>query len=158
MSTDRFDALRLHRLGLGPLWLCSLPPPGGSGWLLLPGRSAASSAPGFLATQTSRSQKTGSKVGAACKAAAEFSQECSLLFKEPPCCFPADCQPGWRARRWFKPALGLLGTLLLLRRGGALRRSVLVGASPARLGSAESQGSLTAQTVWQQALLVQVDL
>lgn len=43
--------------------------------------------------------KTGSKVGAACKAAAEFSQECSWLFKEPPRCFSADCQLGSHARR-----------------------------------------------------------
>lgn len=62
MSTYGFDALRLHRLGLGPLWLCSLLPPCGSGWLLLPGRSAASSAPGFLATQTSCSQKRAAKL------------------------------------------------------------------------------------------------
>lgn len=101
--------------------------------------------------------KTGCKVGAACKAAAEFSQECSRLFKE---LFSRRLSAWLGCSPLLKPALGLLGTLLLLRRGGALRRSVcvLVRASPARLWSAESQGSLAAQAVWQQALLVQVDL
>lgn len=45
----------LYRLGLVPLWLCSLAPPGGSDWLLRPERSA-STVTGFLATQITRSQ------------------------------------------------------------------------------------------------------
>lgn len=41
-----------NRLGLAPLWLCSVAPPCGSGWLLRPERSA-STVTGFLATQKS---------------------------------------------------------------------------------------------------------
>lgn len=99
MSTAQFDVLRLHRLGLGPLWLCSLPPPGGSGWLLLPGRSAASSAPGFLATQASCSQIRAAKLALHAKQRQGVFPGVLTAFQRASHCFPADCQPRSCARR-----------------------------------------------------------
>lgn len=59
-----------------------------------------------------------------------------------------------------RPVLRVFSSFRLIwRRGGlCIRVCVLVGASPARLRSTEGQGSFSAETIWQQALLVQIHL
>lgn len=86
----------LYRLGLVPFWLCSLAPPGGSGWLLRPKRSA-STVTGFLATQITHSQVQTTRDRVACKTLIGVLLGVLVAFKVCSCCFSAAANLFWES-------------------------------------------------------------
>lgn len=98
---------------------------------------------------------TGDRV--ACKTLIGVLLGVLVSFKDCPCCF---CRPTTLYMFSSTPVLGVFSSIWLVWRWGGLCSSVcvLIGASPARLRSTEGEGSFSAETIWQQALFVQIHL